>query len=394
VIRTIGVIGGGQLGRMFALDAKRMGYDVITLDPQPRSPCGQIADEQIVASYDDLQAIERLGARTDIVTYEFENIAIESVRRLEDRGYAVSPSSGVLRITQDRVSEKRFARDCGARVVDFSEVKSDEDIRGWSGGYPAVLKTVSGGYDGKGQWRVETIDAAIAARAQAGGARLILEQWIPFECEISVVCTRSAAGQIVTYPPSENEHDAGILSLSIVPARVDASIARRARSVAERLAQALDIVGTFCVEFFVAGGEVIVNEIAPRPHNSGHYTIDATPCSQYEQHVRAICALPLSPPFLLRNAIMVNILGAGTGNQLQGVDELLNDPSIVLHVYGKKHASRRRKMGHFTMLIDGPVGEEEIARAKAARESLYWSADDEVAHHEDNRHLKNALHRG
>ena len=379
MIRTIGVIGGGQLGRMFALDAKRMGYDVITLDPQPHSPCGQIADEQIVAAYDDLEAIESLGARTDIVTYEFENIAIDSVRRLEERGYAVAPSSRVLRITQDRVAEKTFARDCGARVAEFVEVTSDADIRAWTGGYPAVLKTVSGGYDGKGQWRVESVDAALAALAEAGTARLILERWIPFEREISVVCTRSAAGQIVSYQPAENEHDAGILSLSIVPARVSEPIARRAREIAERLAQALDIVGTFCVEYFVAGGDVLVNEIAPRPHNSGHYTIDATPCSQYEQHVRAICALPLSPPSLLRNAIMVNILGAGTGNHLQGVSELLKDPSIVLHVYGKKHAPNRRKMGHFTMLIDGPVGEAEIARAKAARDLLYWSERDESA---------------
>ena len=392
MIRTIGVIGGGQLGRMFALDAKRMGYDVITLDPQPRSPCGQVADEQIVASYDDLDAIERLGSSSDIVTYEFENIAIGSIRRLEERGYKVAPSSHVLRITQDRVAEKAFARDCGARVADFIEVKSDDDVRNWTGGYPAVLKTASGGYDGKGQWRVDKIEQALAARAQAGGARLILEQWIAFEREISVVCTRGAGGQIVSYPPAENEHDAGILSMSIVPARVSDAVARRAVSVAERLAQALDIVGTFCVEFFVANGDVLVNEIAPRPHNSGHYTIDATPCSQYEQHVRAICGLPLSPPSLLRNAIMVNILGTGTGNHLHGVSDLLKDPSIVLHVYGKKHAPNRRKMGHFTMLIEGPVGDAELARARAAREMLSWSADDEVTHHEDDRHLKHTLH--
>jgi len=380
VIRTIGVIGGGQLGRMFALDAKRMGYDVIVLDPQPRSPCGQVADEQIVAAYDDFGAIEQLGARTDVVTYEFENIAIESVQRLETRGYAVAPSSGVLRITQDRVLEKTFVRDCGVRVADFAEIRSDDDVRraGARVGYPAVLKTVSGGYDGKGQWRVENESEALAARAEAGGARLIFEQFVPFERELSVVCTRGAGGATVSYPPSENEHDAGILAMSIVPARVDATVAQEARQIAERLAQALEIVGTFCVEFFVARGELLVNEIAPRPHNSGHYTIDATPCSQYEQHVRAICGLPLSPPSLLRNAIMINILGAGSGNQLNGVNELLKDPSIVLHVYGKKHAPNRRKMGHFTMLIDGPVGEAEIARARAARELLYWSAEDET----------------
>jgi 5-(carboxyamino)imidazole ribonucleotide synthase len=378
VIRTIGVIGGGQLGRMFALDAKRMGYDVITLDPQPRSPCGQIADEQIVAPYDDFDAIERLGARTDVVTYEFENIAIESVRRLETRGYAVAPSSRVLQITQDRIAEKTFARDCGAPVAEFAEVSSPGDIRsaGERIGYPAVLKTVSGGYDGKGQWRVTGESEALAALAAAGGSRLIFERLIPFEREISVICTRSARGEIVSYPPAENEHDAGILSLSLVPARVSPALAHKAREVTERIAGALEIVGTFCVEFFVAEGDLLVNEIAPRPHNSGHYTIDATRCSQYEQHVRAICGLPLSPPELIRNAIMVNILGAGTGNQLQGVEQLLKDPSIVLHVYGKRHAPNRRKMGHFTMLIDGPVTDRDIARARAARALLHWEETD------------------
>jgi len=378
VIRTIGVIGGGQLGRMFALDAKRMGYDVITLDPQPRSPCGQIADEQIVASYDDLDAIERLGARSDVVTYEFENIAIESVRRLEARGYAVAPSSRVLAITQDRIAEKTFARECGAPVADFFAVASEDDIRaaGARIGYPAVIKTRSGGYDGKGQWRAVDEKAALTARQEAGGAGLIFEKWVAFEREISVVCTRSARGEIVSYPPAENEHDAGILALSIAPARVAPELAQEARQITERIAQALEIVGTFCVEFFVTGTSLLVNEIAPRPHNSGHYTIDATPCSQYEQHVRAICGLPLSLPALLRNAVMVNILGAGTGNQLEGVDELLKDPSIVLHVYGKRHAPERRKMGHFTMLIDGPVTERDIARARAARALLHWEEAD------------------
>ncbi len=375
MIRTIGVIGGGQLGRMFALDAKRMGYDVIALDPQPRSPCGQVADEQIVAQYDDFDAIERLGARTDVVTYEFENIAIESIRRLETRGHAVSPSSRVLQITQNRIAEKTFARDCGAPVAEFADVASSEDLRAAVEriGYPAVLKTVSGGYDGKGQWRVTDERGALAALAEAGGAPLIFERWIGFEREISVICTRSAKGEIVSYPPAENQHDAGILSLSLVPARVSSDIADEARRITERLAAALEIVGTFCVEFFVADGKLLVNEIAPRPHNSGHYTIDATRCSQYEQHVRAICGLPLSPPELIRNAIMVNILGTGTGNTLEGVDELLKDPSIVLHVYGKRHAPNRRKMGHFTMLIDGPVTDREIARARAARALLRWT---------------------
>jgi 5-(carboxyamino)imidazole ribonucleotide synthase len=376
MIQTIGVIGGGQLGRMFTLDAKRMGYDVITLDPQPRSPCGQVADEQIIARYDDMSAIDDLGRRTDIVTYEFENIAIESIERLEQNGYAVTPSSNVLRITQNRLLEKGFVRGCGIPVAEFAEVNDATDLERAckSIGFPAVLKTVRGGYDGKGQWRAQDGGEAREALAQAAGAQLIYEQFVPFACEISVVCTRNAAGEIVSYPPSENVHDHGILYISIVPARVDDRAAARARAYAEKIASALGIVGTFCVEFFVArDGEVLVNEIAPRPHNSGHYTIDATRCSQYEQHVRAICGLPLSEPELLRSAIMVNILGEGTGDHLAGVDGLLSDPNVVLHMYGKKHAVDRRKMGHFTMLVKGPVTDAAIERAREARALLDWT---------------------
>lgn len=376
MIQTIGVIGGGQLGRMFTLDAKRMGYDVITLDPQPHSPCGQVADEQIVAAYDDLTAVGDLGKRTDIVTYEFENIAIESVQRLEQDGYAVTPSSDVLRVTQNRLLEKGFVANCGIPVAQFAAVDSEDDVRAAceSIGFPAVMKTVRGGYDGKGQWRAENGNQARAALAAAKGAQLIYEAFVPFACEISVVCTRNAAGETVTYPPAENIHDRGILFMSIVPARVEDAIAQTARAYAEKIASALKIVGTFCVEFFVTNdGRVLVNEIAPRPHNSGHYTIDATRCSQYEQHVRAICGLPLSEPELLRNAVMINILGAGTGNHLAGVEELLCDPNVVLHMYGKKHAVERRKMGHLTMLVNGPITEEVLARARAAHALLHWT---------------------
>jgi 5-(carboxyamino)imidazole ribonucleotide synthase len=376
MVQTIGVIGGGQLGRMFALDAKRMGYYVVTLDPQPHSPCGQVADQQIEAPYDDMQAIDELGRRTDIVTYEFENIAIESVLRLEHDGYPVTPSSDVLRITQNRLLEKTFVSDSGIPVAAFAAIGSVDDLAEAAEtiGFPAILKTVRGGYDGKGQWRVNNLKEAQVAQTQANGAPLIWEEFVPFACEISVICTRNAKDDVVTFPPAENIHDNGILFMSIVPARVEASVADRARSYAEQIAHALEIVGTFCVEFFVTkAGNLLVNEIAPRPHNSGHYTMDATPCSQYEEHIRAICGLPLSRPELLRNAIMVNILGEGTGNHLAGLDELLSDPSIVLHLYGKKHAVNRRKMGHFTMLLNEPITEAAIERAKAARALLHWT---------------------
>jgi len=374
-VQTIGVIGGGQLGRMFALDAKRMGYDVVTLDPQERSPTGQVADEQIVAAYDDMAAIEELGRRSDIITYEFENVAIASVERLERLGHRVWPASSVLRITQDRLLEKRFVNDCGISTAAFAAVRSADDLANVARtvGFPAVLKTVRGGYDGKGQWRVGSLEEAKAAIAESAGVPLIAEAFVDFACELSVVATRSAADEVVTYATVENTHDRGILATTIAPARVAADIARRAQTMAATIGQRLRIVGTYCVEFFLTRDhELLVNEIAPRPHNSGHYTIDVTPCSQYEQHVRAICDLPLSPPRMLSNAIMVNILGDGKGDRLAGIPELLSDPSIVLHVYGKRHAIARRKMGHFTMLVDGSIDEAAIARAHAAHAKLSW----------------------
>ena len=376
MIRTIGVIGGGQLGRMFAVEAKRMGFDVITLDPQERSPCGQIADEQIVASYDDLDAIDQLGTRTDVVTYEFENIAIRSIEYLEQRGHVVTPSSNVLRVTQDRLLEKRFVRSCGVPTADFAEINRLDDLAeaAMSIGFPAILKTVHGGYDGKGQWRVTSLDEARAAFNAAKGAQLIYERVVPFVRELSVIATRGADDSGVCYPVVENTHDRGILAMTVAPARVNDRVRSRARAVAATIGKKLGIVGTFCVELFLlANDEVLVNEIAPRPHNSGHYTIDVTQCSQYEQHVRAICNLPLAEPRLLSNAIMMNILGAGTGNHLTGEAELLSDPSIVLHMYGKRHAVDRRKMGHFTMLVEGAVDEPAIARAKAAHARLGWA---------------------
>ena len=375
MIRAIGVIGGGQLGRMFALDAKRMGYDVITLDPQEHSPCGQVADEQIVAAYDDLSAIETLGKRTDIVTYEFENIAIESVRHLERGEFHVTPSSDVLRITQDRLLEKRFVRSCGIATADFAEVATAADLEEALReiGTPAILKTVRGGYDGKGQWRIDTAQAGLNALAESRGALLIYERVVPFSKELSVIATRAADDSLVTYPVAENQHDAGILAMTIAPARIDDAISARAAEIATTIGKQLGIVGTYCVELFLANdGALLVNELAPRPHNSGHYTIDVTQCSQYEQHVRAICGLPLSQPRMLSSAIMMNILGTGTGNHLEGEIELLTDPNIVLHMYGKRHAVDRRKMGHFTLLVEGAIDDAAIARARAAHAGLRW----------------------
>ncbi len=374
-MQAIGVIGGGQLGRMIALEAKRMGYHVIVLDPQEHSPCGQVADEQIIASYDDTEAIEDLGARTDLVTYEFENIAIASVQHLEERGYRITPASNVLRVTQDRLLEKTFVRECGIPTADFHAIDRVEDLAAAAMmvGFPAVMKTVRGGYDGKGQWRVQSLAEANAAFSAARGVQVIFERFVPFVKELSVIATRNARDEVVTYPIAENEHDHGILAMTLAPARITQRLSARSAQIAITIGRKLGIVGTYCVELFLTqNDELLVNEIAPRPHNSGHYTIDAAQCSQYEQHIRAICELPLAQPRLLANAIMMNILGTGTGDRLDGVEKLLADPSIELHMYGKKHAVAQRKMGHFTMLLDGPIDDAAIKRAKAAHKQLRW----------------------
>jgi 5-(carboxyamino)imidazole ribonucleotide synthase len=378
-IETIGILGGGQLGRMLTLEAKRMGYRVVTLEPLPNSPCGQVADEQIVAAYDDLRAIGELGARADVVTYEFENIPLESVRALENDGRLVRPGGEVLRITQDRILEKTFVRDAGCTVAPFAPVDDAASLGAAIAaiGFPAVIKTARGGYDGKGQWVVRDEAEAHAALAAARGVALIYERFVPFDLEISVISARGSDGSIVSFPVTENRHDHGVLATTIVPARIPPAVAARAVATTERVGAQLGIIGTYCIEFFVKGDEIFVNEIAPRVHNSGHYSLDATQISQYEAHVRAICDLPLVQPKLFEPAVMVNVLGAGTGDYLDGVAELLTDPDVKLHVYGKRHAALRRKMAHFTVLA--PTVDEALARAEAGRRLLSWTADRLVA---------------
>jgi 5-(carboxyamino)imidazole ribonucleotide synthase len=372
-VETIGILGGGQLGRMLTLEAKRMGYRVVTLEPLPNSPCGQVADEQIVAAYDDLRSIGELGARADVVTYEFENIPLASVRALEAEGRLVRPSGDVLRITQDRILEKTFVREQGCAVAPFAAVDDVASLEAACAavGFPAVLKTARGGYDGKGQWVVRDVAAAREAFAAAHGAPCIYEAFVPFDLEISIICARGSDGTIVSFPVTENQHDHGVLATTIVPARVSAEVAARARAMAERIGAALEIVGAYCIEYFVLDDEVFVNEIAPRVHNSGHYSLDATQISQYEAHVRAICDLPLVEPKLFEPAVMVNVLGTGTGDYLTGANELLRDPDAKLHVYGKRNAALRRKMAHFTVLA--PTVGEAYAKAESLRRLLSWT---------------------
>jgi 5-(carboxyamino)imidazole ribonucleotide synthase len=375
VIRTIGILGGGQLGRMLTLEAKRMGFRVVTLEPLPDSPTGQIADEQIVAAYDDLRAIGELGARTDVVTYEFENIPLASVLALEADRRIVHPGSNALRVTQDRILEKTFVRDCGIPTAAFAPVRTRDELDAAEAaiGYPGVLKTTMGGYDGKGQWVVRSREDAERGLTEAQGRALIWERLIPFDRELSIIAARNESGQIVAFPTSENQHDHGVLATTIVPGRIPPEIGRRARAYATTIAERLEIVGTFCVEFFEAGDDLLVNEIAPRVHNSGHYSLDATQISQYEMHVRAICGLPLVEPRQFRPAVMVNVLGGGAGDTLAGIDELLRERDLKLHVYGKAHAALRRKMAHFTVL--GDTVEDALAKAERGRGVLHWIDD-------------------
>jgi 5-(carboxyamino)imidazole ribonucleotide synthase len=371
---TLGILGGGQLGRMFAQEAKRMGYRVVTLEPAHDSPCGQVADEQIEAEYTDESALKKLAERCDVVTYEFENIDARAVEFLEGLGKAVHPDSRVLRISQDRLLEKTFLRDAGLGVAEFMAVDSAEDLKAAASkvGLPAVIKTVRGGYDGKGQAVVSDMAGAEAAfKKLHRGGPLIWERKIPFLKELSVVACRGADGVASAFPVSENVHVENILDTGIVPARVSAAAAAKARSVAEAVGNTLGIVGTYCVELFLTEGDgILVNEIAPRPHNSGHYTLDACVCSQFEQQVRAICGLPLGSTAMLKPSVMINILGDGKGDTLFGSDQAMRDPDLVFHLYGKTQAAAKRKMGHFTVLADS--AEAALDKARAARALLRW----------------------
>ena len=371
---TLGILGGGQLGRMFALAAKRMGYRVITLEPAPDSPCGQVADDQILAEYSDEKALRELAARCQAITYEFENIDARAVEFLEDLGHSVHPDSRVLRVCQDRLLEKAFLRDAGLGVTAFRAVASLADLKAAAGGVglPAVIKTVRGGYDGKGQAVVGDYAAAEAAFARLHrGADLIWEKKVAFVKELSVMACRGMDGAAAAYPVSENVHVDNILDTGTVPARVATAVAAKARAMAEAVGNGLGIVGAYCVEMFLdAQDNLLVNEIAPRPHNSGHYSLDACLCSQFEQQVRAMCGLPLGSTAILKPSVMVNILGEGRGDTLYGVDALLRRPDAAFHLYGKSKAPAKRKMGHFTVL--GETADAALAEARAARALLHW----------------------
>lgn len=367
---VIGVLGGGQLGRMFAMAARRLGYRVHTLAPEHDTPTGQIADVEVVASYDDVDRIRDFARDVDVVTFEFENVSAAAVAAAEAHAI-VRPNGRALEITQHRIREKTFLRQIGLPVTPFAPVRSTADVSDGirAVGRNAVLKTATFGYDGKGQIRITPHDDPLKAWDSLGRHEAILEAFIDFERELSVVAARGVDGSIAAFVPIENTHHQHILDLSIAPASVPPEIATQAVAIARAVLEGLDYVGVLCVEFFLTGdGRLLINEIAPRPHNSGHLTFDAARTSQFEQQLRAVCGLPLGSSELLQPAAMANLLGDLWTPGEPNWAAALALPDVKLHLYGKAIARRGRKMGHLTALA--PTTKDARALVLQAREAL------------------------
>ena len=346
----LGLLGGGQLGRMFIMAAQSMGYRVIVVDPGEESPAGSVADHHIRTDYFDVAALDELSQRCAAVTTEFENVPAEALRRLASH-CVVSPSAESVGVAQDRAREKRFLAGIGLDTAPFAVIASEADLeRAEPSLFPGILKRARFGYDGKGQARVATVDDARRALREMEGALCVLERRLALDLELSVVVARGFDGVVVTFPVAENAHVDGILDISVVPARVAPAVAQAARDATVRVAEALDYRGVLCVEYFVVGGRLLANEIAPRPHNSGHYSIDACFTSQFEQQVRVMCGLPLGDPTLHCPAVMVNLLGDLWAGGEPAWCHVLAHPKAKLHLYGKREARPGRKMGHFTVL--------------------------------------------
>lgn len=349
---TIGLIGGGQLGRMLAISAARLGYRTIVLEPDAGCPAAQVANGLIVAAYDDPTALDELARSCDVVTYEFENVPVESVRRLSS-DVPVHPSAAALENGQDRLKEKQFLNGTGIRTADFRPVDSQQELEaglaGFGGG--GVLKTRRLGYDGKGQRVFRQGDCPAGAFAALGGVPLILESLVPFEREVSIIAARGFDGMTVAYDLAENVHHDGILSTSTVPAAITPASTQVAKQAAGELMDALGYVGVIGIEFFLLrDGSLLANEFAPRVHNSGHWTEAACAVSQFDNHIRAVAGLPLGSTTRHSDCVMHNLIG----DAVASIDHLLTEPATVIHLYGKAEARPGRKMGHYTRLT-GPA---------------------------------------
>ncbi|QND82418.1 5-(carboxyamino)imidazole ribonucleotide synthase [Chromobacterium vaccinii] len=367
----LGILGGGQLGRMFAVAAKTMGYRVAVLDPDENAPAAAFADRHIRAPYNDPAALRELADSCAAVTTEFENVNADAMRELARRT-RVSPSGDCVAVAQDRIAEKAWINKAGLPTAPYLAIESVEDIQVELAPYlPGILKTARLGYDGKGQVRVQTAAEARAAYANLGGQACVLEKMLDLQLEVSAIVTRVSSAQSAVFPVAENIHKNGILDESIVPARIAPALAKQAQEMARKLAEALDYVGVLAVEFFVlADDSLVVNEIAPRPHNSGHYTLTACLTDQFQQQVRAMCGLLPGRTDLLSPVVMVNLLGdvwKDDGHE-PNWDVLAEAPNAQLHLYGKKQARPGRKMGHFNVMAAS--ADEALDQARALKDTL------------------------
>jgi 5-(carboxyamino)imidazole ribonucleotide synthase len=371
----LGLLGGGQLGRMFCMAAQSLGYKVAVLDPSNDSPAGSVADLHVHADYLDKAGLARLASLVRAATTEFENVPAGALEFLARRA-RVTPTASSVEIAQDRIREKTFLSERGFDVVPFAVLRNEADAGAAAAALtPGIVKSARMGYDGKSQIRVKAVADVAAAFRSMGSVPCVLERFVDLACEVSVIVARTSQGETSTWPVSENQHREGILDVAIVPARVTAEVAERARDIATRVAIALDYRGVLCVEMFVTGEDkLLVNEIAPRPHNSGHYTIDACVTSQFEQQARILAGLPLGDPRLHDSAVMVNLLGdlwfdAANARREPDWASVLRQPQAKLHLYGKAEPRRGRKMGHVTCL--GQTLPAALATAREIKRALH-----------------------
>ena len=371
--KRIGIVGGGQLGKMMILEAKRLGFYIVTLDPDESCPSHSISDEHIVAGFNETQAYIELAEKSDVITYEFEHINVRMLEELEEKKHLIYPSVKSLKTIQNKYAQKLALQRGGVPVPRFARADSPGAIKdlGSEGcfGYPLMLKTVLGGYDGKGNALIKDETEVMQAYVSLGGGanELMVEAYIDFEKEISIIASRGADGSRVVYPAAENIHANSILDTTIVPAGISPETLDKAIEIAGKVMEVFDGVGTFCVEMFVTkNDDIFVNEVAPRPHNSGHYTIEGCLCNQFENHIRAIAGLPLGRVGFIGPTVMINLLGDSTGPaRLVGLQEAYADPNVHVHFYGKTQSRPARKMGHITVRDD--TVEDALRRAAAAR---------------------------
>jgi 5-(carboxyamino)imidazole ribonucleotide synthase len=370
----VGVIGGGQLGKMIAHEARRMSLKVIVLDPTEGCPASRIADEQIVADFKDESAIMKLAEKCDVLTYEIELANSAALKELEEKSYPIRPAPETLRIIQNKYRQKSFLKKHRIPVPDFALVRSEGHLQELCKkfGFPAMLKTCEDSYDGRGNFLITSESKVHEAFNYFAGRECMLEKFVPFTKEISIMIARNPSGQIESFPVAENVHRNNILDTTTVPARIGRKVELKAKRTAERTMKVLHGAGIFGIEMFVTKkGDVLINEIAPRPHNSGHYTNEACSVSQFEQHLRAVLDLPLSKPELLSPAVMINILGHENSSgpyAVKGLTKLMKVPGVKLYIYGKKTAKPRRKLGHIT--ATGRTVKEALARAAKARKAI------------------------